>query len=101
MDPLGMEELQTAIAWDANGEKLGNVTQVHLDGISGRPAWITVGLGLLDSREHFVPLTGARLDGDNLYVAVSRDKIKDSPAFKSVEGLSAEQEDELRTYYRA
>ena len=34
-------------AWDADGEKLGNVSQVHLDGISRKPAWVTVGLGLL------------------------------------------------------
>lgn len=101
VDHLNMEELQEATAWDASGEKLGNVTQVHLDGASRSPAWITVGLGLMNSREHFVPLAGARLDGGNLYVAVTKDKIKDSPDFKSVEGLTAEQESELRDYYRA
>ncbi|WP_026544071.1 PRC-barrel domain-containing protein [Arthrobacter sp. 35/47] len=99
MDHLGMEELQTATAWDADGEKLGNVSQVHLDGISRKPAWVTVGLGLLNSREHFIPLAGARLDGDNLYVAVSGDKIKDAPDFTAEEGLTPEQETELRNYY--
>lgn len=101
MDQLELEELQAATAWDVNGEKLGNVTQVHLDGLSGRPAWVTVGLGLLNTRENFVPLAGSRLDGDNLYVAVSKDTIKDAPDFTTEEGLTAEQEAELRDYYRA
>lgn len=101
MDSLEMEDLQTATAWDASGEKLGSVSQVHLDGLSGQPAWVTVGLGLLNTREHFVPLSGARLDGENLYVAVSKDAIKDSPDFTVEEGLTAEQEASLRDYYRA
>lgn len=99
MEQLEMEQLQLATAWDVHGEKLGNVSQVHLDGISGRPAWITVGLGLLNSREHFIPLTGARLDGESLFVAVSKDQIKDAPDFKAEHGLSAQDEEELRTYY--
>ncbi|GAA2173001.1 hypothetical protein GCM10009784_05650 [Arthrobacter parietis] len=100
MDNLELEELQAATAWDASGEKLGNVTQVHLDGLSNEPAWVTVGLGLLNTREHFVPLAGARIDGENLYVAVSKDAIKDSPDFTVEEGLTADQEASLRDYYR-
>ena len=99
MDNLDLEQLQAATAWDANGEKLGNVTQVHLDGISREPAWVTVGLGLLNTRENFVPLAGSRLDGDNLYVAVLKDTIKDAPDFTVEEGLTAEQEADLRNYY--
>lgn len=101
MDSLELEDLQAATAWDTNGEKLGNVTQVHLDGLSHKPAWVTVGLGLLNTRENFVPLAGSRLDGENLYVAVSKDKIKDAPDFTVEEGLTAEQEATLQDYYRA
>lgn len=101
MENLELEQLQAATAWDVNGEKLGNVTQVHLDGASREPAWITVGLGLLNTRENFVPLAGSRLDGDNLYVAVSKDTIKDAPDFTVEEGLTAEQESSLRDYYRS
>ncbi|MHA7246148.1 PRC-barrel domain-containing protein [Arthrobacter tecti] len=99
MERLELEQLQAATAWDVDGEKLGNVSQVHLDGVSGEPAWVTVGLGLLNSRENFVPLAGSRLDGDSLFVAVTKDAIKDSPDFSSEEGLTPENEDSLRTYY--
>lgn len=99
MEHLELEQLQAATAWDVDGEKLGNVTQVHLDPVSGEPAWVTVGLGLLNSRENFVPLAGSRLDGGNLYVAVSKDKIKDSPDFPVEEGLTADEETSLRSYY--
>lgn len=99
MEHLEMEQLQAATAWDVDGEKLGNVSQVHLDGVSGKPAWVTVGLGLLNSRENFIPLAGSRLDGDSLFVAVSKEKIKGSPDLPAEEGLRPEDEDSLRAYY--
>ncbi|WP_243400554.1 PRC-barrel domain-containing protein [Arthrobacter sp. Bz4] len=50
-----IHDLQEATAWDADGEKLGEVSQVHLDARTGEPAFVTVGLGLFNTREHFIP----------------------------------------------
>ena len=58
------------------------------------------GLGLADSREKFVPIDGARIDQHDVFVAYSHDTIKDSPSPAAADGLTPEEEAELRRYYR-
>lgn len=99
MAQLDIHVLQTATAWDRDGEKLGAVSQVHLDKVSGEAVWITVPLGLFNTREHFVPVAGARLDGENVYVAAAKDMIADSPDLSADSELTPAQEDLLREHY--
>jgi hypothetical protein len=96
-----IHELQDATAWDSEGHKLGQVGQVHRDRGSGRIAWITVALGLLETKSRFVPMAGARVEGPDVHVAYDGDTIKDSPDLdiNAEEGLSSEQEAELAAYY--
>lgn len=99
MVQLNIRELQAATAWDIDGTKLGEVSQVHLDPGSGQPTWVTVPLGLLNSREHFVPLRGAHMEGGDVYLEFARDEIADSPEISADTELSAEEEEELREFY--
>jgi hypothetical protein len=94
-------ELQDATAWDSKDHKLGLVGQVHRDKDTGRLAWITVALGLLETRAHFIPLAGARVEGTNVHVAYDHDTIKDSPEIDidPEMGLSPEDEAKLSRYY--
>lgn len=94
-----IHDLQEATAWDADGEKLGEVSQVHLDARTGEPAFVTVGLGLFNTREHFIPFDGARLDGGDLYLAYTKDKITDAPDLTADSELTDEQTAALREYY--
>lgn len=99
MAQLDIHDLQEATAWDDDGEKLGEVSQVHLDARTGEPAWLTVPLGLFNTREHFIPLRGARVDGGDVYVAFSKDQIADSPDLTAESELTEEQEESLRDHY--
>lgn len=94
-----IQELQEATAWDADGEKLGQVSQVHLDARTGEPVWLTVALGLFNTREHFIPYQGARLDGDDLHVAYTKDKITDAPDLEAASELTDERMATLSEYY--
>ncbi|MHA7276704.1 PRC-barrel domain-containing protein [Arthrobacter sp. HLT1-21] len=94
-----IHDLQEATAWDADGEKLGQVSQVHLDAHTGEPIFVTVALGLFNTREHFIPFDGARLDGGDLHVAYTRDKITDAPDLTAESELTDEQTGSLREYY--
>jgi hypothetical protein len=96
-----IRELQDATAWDSEGHKLGQVGQVHRDRESGRIAWITVTLGLLETKTRFVPMAGARVEGADVYVSYDGDTVKDSPDLDihAEEGLTPEQEAELAAYY--
>jgi stress response protein YsnF len=66
-------------AYDTDGNKVGKVGQVFLDDTTGRPDFATVNTGLFGTKESFVPLQDARLDGDDLVVAVHKDQVKDAP----------------------
>ncbi|MHA7154214.1 PRC-barrel domain-containing protein [Arthrobacter sp. TMN-50] len=99
MAQLDIHDLQEATAWDADGEKLGQVSQVHVDARTREPAFVTVALGLFNTREHFVPFEGARLDGGDLYVAYTKDTIADAPDLTAESELTDEQTATLRDYY--
>ncbi|EMY34718.1 hypothetical protein D477_008118 [Arthrobacter crystallopoietes BAB-32] len=96
-----IHELQEATAWDSEGRKLGFVGQVHRDRDTGRITWITVALGLLETKPRFVPMAGARVEGTDVFVAYDDETIKDSPEIDAdpEEGLSAEQEAMLASHY--
>ncbi|MEG9249487.1 PRC-barrel domain-containing protein [Arthrobacter sp. Soc17.1.1.1] len=95
-----INKLQAATAWDSNGKKLGDVNDVHLEKESGIPAWITVSLGLLNSRKHYVPLANSRFEGDDLHLAWPKSTISDAPGAASSIELSPEEESALIDYYR-
>jgi PRC-barrel domain len=97
-----LHSLQDATVWDVDGEKLGKVSQVHLDA-TGKPVWVTVPLGLLESREKFVSLRGARMGEGALvpdvHVAFSRDLIKGTPDMPTDGNLSEAQVALLNDHY--
>jgi hypothetical protein len=99
MNETAIRDLQDATAWDADGTKLGSVANVLLDARTGQPEWITVPLGLFDTRARFIPLAGSRRDGTDLFVAYSQDTISKSPHFDAEGNLTDEQQAELRDYY--
>ncbi len=94
-----INELQDATAWDSEGSKLGAVNEVHLERTTGAPGWVTVSLGLLNTREHFIPLAGSRFEGGDLHLGWTKDKISDSPEVASTKELSADEERMLGDYY--
>lgn len=61
------------------GDKIGKVGQVFLDDQTGQPEFLTVNTGLFGTSESFVPVDGASIDGDDISVPYSKDKVKDAP----------------------
>ncbi|WP_134738903.1 PRC and DUF2382 domain-containing protein [Nocardioides sp. 503] len=88
-------------AYDNDGNKVGKVGQVFLDDATGRPDFATVNTGLFGRKESFVPLQDARLDGDDLVVAVHQDQVKDAPSV-DLDGdhLDPAEEERLYAHYR-
>ncbi len=93
-------KLQAATVWDSKGKKLGDVNDVHLEKESGIPAWITVSLGLLNSRKHYAPLANSRFEREELHLAWTRSEIADAPSTASASVLSAAEESSLIDYYK-
>lgn len=99
MEKLDIKKLQEATAWDSEGMKLGEVNQVHIEKATGLPGWVTLSFGLLNTRKHYVPLLGSRLEGDNLRLRWTKEEISDSPDAASDLELSADEERALSEYY--
>ena len=85
--------------YDDAGERVGSVNQIFVDPRSGEPRWVTVSTGTLTFQESFVPLRGARLDGDRLSVAVAGDRIRQAPLLDTGAPLDQEHADRLEAHY--
>ena len=85
-----IQDLTTATAYDRDGEKLGAVKEVYINDTTGQPDFVEVGHGLFGMSSSIVPLRGHHLDGDNLQLAFSRDRIKDAPDISDDDHLSDE-----------
>ena len=86
-------------AVDAEGNRIGKISQVYLDDKTGQPLWVLVEAGLLGTRHSFAPIHGSRFDGELVVLAVSKDQVKDAPDIDSGEQLSESEQDALRQHY--
>lgn len=88
------------VAYDPAGDKIGTVGQVYVDERSGEPRWVTIRTGLFGTKESFVPIDEAELSGEQLRVAVSKEKVKDAPRVElEHERLPDDEAAELYRYY--
>jgi uncharacterized protein (TIGR02271 family) len=79
------------------GDKVGSIGAVYLDDATEDPTWVTVHTGLFGTKESFVPLAGASVEGDHLVVRYPRDLIRHAPSTERDGHLGPEDE---RTLYR-
>lgn len=96
---LSTEQLINLTAFDTDGEKIGSVGQVYRDDATGRPEWVTVKTGWFGMKESFVPLAGARSDGEALHVPHAKDVVKDAPRVDADQHLDADEEARLYRHY--
>jgi sporulation protein YlmC with PRC-barrel domain len=99
IDQASVPSLMGSTVRDNAGEKIGKVGQVYLDDTTGQPEWVTVRTGLFGTKESFVPLAAARVEGDELVVDIAKDRVSDAPKIDEDGHLSEEQENELYEYY--
>ena len=92
-------------AYDSAGEKIGEITDIFYDDVTGRPEWVTIKTGLFKGST-FVPIHGSQVhhdpDGgdDNLRLAFSKDQIKDAPHVDTDnDHLSQMEEQQLWEFY--
>jgi uncharacterized protein (TIGR02271 family) len=99
---IGTEHLQTIVgshAVDNDGDKLGKIGNVYLDDHTGEPAWATVNTGLFGTKESFVPLADARIEGDTLVVPYDKARVKDAPKVDDDGHIGDDEQAELYRYY--
>jgi uncharacterized protein (TIGR02271 family) len=87
-------------AYDAGGDRVGEITDIYYDDATGRPEWVAVKTGLFGTKRTFVPIHGSQPYGEgDLRLAFDKDIIKDAPRVDPEGHLSPEEERELWTHY--
>jgi uncharacterized protein (TIGR02271 family) len=82
----------------SDGDKIGTVEEIFYDEETNQPEWIGIGTGFFGTKRVLVPVQGAELRDDGLFVPYDKDKVKDSPDIDSDE-ISQATEAELSSYY--
>lgn len=80
--------------------KVGRVGQVYLDDQTMEPNWVTVKTGLFGTKEYFVPLDEATVEGKQIRVPYDKETITSSPRTEIDQNLSPAEEDDLYNHYR-
>lgn len=83
----------------SDGDKIGSIGQLYADDDTGEATWVTVKTGLFGTSQSFVPVEGARIDGDDLVVPYTKDHIEDAPRVETDGHLEPEEEDRLYAHY--
>jgi uncharacterized protein (TIGR02271 family) len=88
-----------ATAYDRNGDKIGTVGAVYYDDATNQPTWVTVNTGFFGTREAFVPIQGAEINGGRVILGYDNSTVKSAPHIAEDGHLSPEEEQQLYRYY--
>ncbi|WP_291043667.1 PRC-barrel domain-containing protein [Herbiconiux sp.] len=100
---LPSQNIQSIIGATVHGRdrtRIGRVDQVLVDAADGHPTWAVVNGGLFGRTSLYVPLEEATWEHDDVFVELDKDDVKNAPHPDPDGGLTPEQEQELRDYYR-
>lgn len=85
--------------YDAEGDSIGEITEIYLDDATGRPEWALVDTGLFGTKSTFVPVAQASGESGDVRVNYSKATVKDAPRVEVGQKLSQEEEAELYHHY--
>lgn len=92
--------------YDNTGSKIGSITDVFTDDVSGRPEWLAVKTGWFGTNVSLVPIQGVTQrtsadggDGMDLMTNLDKDTIKNAPNVDAEGSLSTQDEQMLYSHY--
>lgn len=92
-------DLSNATAYDANGDKIGSVSDVFINDATGRPDFIEVNTGLFGTGSSLVPLTGHSLREGEVHLPFAKERIQDAPDVQDPTALSVDEKEAYLRYY--
>lgn len=94
-----IDSLFDATVYDQDGDKIGGVNQVYTDDQTQEPTWVSVNTGFFGTNETLIPLSDARVSGDEIHVPFEKSFVKDAPNVDADHHLDADDERRLYEYY--
>jgi sporulation protein YlmC with PRC-barrel domain len=99
-------DIDTVLGWrgrtvvDRDGQEIGKLGDIYLDGETERPAFAGVRTGLFGRKESIVPLADAAEVDDGVRVPYEKAAVEDAPRLDpDDEALTPEEEDALFRHY--
>ena len=93
-----LSEAQGQPVYSSDGEKIGTTEEIFYDYETRQPEWLGIGTGILGTKRVLVPVAGADLRSDGVYVLYPKDKVKDAPDVDTDE-IPEDLERTLYSYY--
>ena len=84
---------------DNGGNKVGTVDGVWVDDATDQLAFIAVKTGWLFGKNHLMPVEQGQIQNTTIQVPYSADQIKNGPSFATDAELSADDEQQIYSYY--
>ena len=100
VDEGNFEDIVGAAVFSSDSRFIGEAWQVYLAEDSKRPAWLTVRTSLFRSTEHVVPLVGATMSSEGVWVSYDKHTVKNAPRVSADQGnMSQTQKAALHRHY--
>lgn len=100
---LQQEQIEHAIGHqvlDAHGNPIGELKNAYVDDQTSELSFITVKTGWFGTRESFVPVRDASMQGEDVKVPYEKEQVKDAPTVSDDGFISKEEERELFAHYQ-
>ena len=86
-------------AYDANGDKLGEIDAIYYDDQTGRPEWMAIRTGFFGLNTSFAPMAGGTVRDGKLHLPYTKDQVKNAPNLAPSGHLTAGEERDLFEHY--
>jgi hypothetical protein len=93
-----MAEARGKTLYALDGERLGTVDTILDDVQTRKPEWFAIGTGLTGRKRLLVPVEGADVRDDGIYVNYSAEQVRATPEAEG-DQISQEREQELYSHY--
>lgn len=93
-----LTDLRGGDVYSEDGGRIGRVDEVYVDRETGEPEWIGLGTGFLRSKRVLVPVAGASVREDGVWVHYPKSTVKDAPDVNEGD-VDQETERALYEYY--
>ena len=100
IDEHNAKDVLGAAVFSSDSRFIGEAWQVYLADDSKWPEWLTVRTSLFRSTEHVVPLAGATMSSEGVWVSYDKHTVKNAPRVSADQGhMSQTQKAALHRHY--
>jgi uncharacterized protein (TIGR02271 family) len=83
----------------SEGERIGSINEIYMDGETGQPEWLGVKTGMFGTRVSLIPIAEASESNGDIRVPYSTEQVKEAPTVEADGELSQEEEGSLYRHY--